>query len=223
MLCVTLSRWVAPQLAGPLEFFTVVYMSTIWFTTKDNKSLIQKKKENVNDSSRCRRKHNYLTYKPYGKDFPWDQVILLTLWNKLGIPHQLHKQLHGSPLLVISTTMDANTLSMSLSDESKEMLITELRWWCKLGRKEKLHRWYQMLWLQTIIELSTVKVKEKFVQRFNEPLKNASYPTSIVFKGRSLQSPPYSIWTPLDSSPLGLNSEWNPTISEQNQFVWVLN
>ena len=34
-----------------------------------------------------------------------------------------------------------------------------------------------------IRELSTVKVKEQFVQRFDEPLKNASYPTSIVFKG----------------------------------------
>ena len=34
-----------------------------------------------------------------------------------------------------------------------------------------------------IIESSTVKVKEWFVQRFDEPLKNASYPTSIVFKG----------------------------------------
>ena len=30
---------------------------------------------------------------------------------------------------------------------------------------------------------SKVKVKELFIQRFNEPLKNASYPTSIVFKG----------------------------------------
>ena len=33
-----------------------------------------------------------------------------------------------------------------------------------------------------IIELSTVKVKELFVQRFTEPLKNARI-TSIVFKG----------------------------------------
>ena len=40
-----------------------------------------------------------------------------------------------------------------------------------------------MLLLQTIIESSTVKVKESFVQRFADPLKNASYPTSIVFKG----------------------------------------
>ena len=40
-----------------------------------------------------------------------------------------------------------------------------------------------LLWLQTIIELSIVKVKELFIQRFTEPLKNASYPTSIVFKG----------------------------------------
>ena len=34
-----------------------------------------------------------------------------------------------------------------------------------------------------IRESSTVKVKELFVQRFDEPLKNASYPTSIVLKG----------------------------------------
>ena len=34
-----------------------------------------------------------------------------------------------------------------------------------------------------IIELSTAKVKEYFIQRFDEPLKSASYPTSIVFKG----------------------------------------
>ena len=33
-----------------------------------------------------------------------------------------------------------------------------------------------------IIELSTVKVKESFIQRFDEHLKNASYLTSIVFK-----------------------------------------
>ena len=40
-----------------------------------------------------------------------------------------------------------------------------------------------LLWLQTIRESSTVKVKELFIQRFAEPLKNASYSTSIVFKG----------------------------------------
>ena len=42
---------------------------------------------------------------------------------------------------------------------------------------------FSLLWLQMIIESSTVKVKELFIQRFTNPLKNASYPTSIVFKG----------------------------------------
>ena len=43
--------------------------------------------------------------------------------------------------------------------------------------------WWLLLWLQMIRESSTVKVKESFIQRLWEPLKNASYPTSIVFKG----------------------------------------
>ena len=40
-----------------------------------------------------------------------------------------------------------------------------------------------LLCLQTTRESSTVKVKELSNQNFAEPLKNASYPTSIVFKG----------------------------------------
>ena len=81
----------------------------------------------VNDSSGCGWKDNCLFYELYWKLLPKDQVMLLDLWEKLGIPHQLNKQLHSSPLPIISINVDTNELSLSLSDESKETLIAELQ------------------------------------------------------------------------------------------------
>ena len=98
----------------------------------------------VDDSSGCSRDDDFLIYEPYGKEFPREQVILLSLWDELGIPHKPHKQIHGSPLPIIGITVDARDLSFTLSKEAKETLVAELRWWCEPGRKEKLRRWYQM-------------------------------------------------------------------------------
>ena len=98
----------------------------------------------VDDSSGCGRKDDCLTYPPYGRDYPREQVILMNLWDELGIPHKPHKQVYGSPLPIIGITVDANNLSLTLSVEAKDTLIAEPRWWCKPGRKEKLRRWYQM-------------------------------------------------------------------------------
>lgn len=98
----------------------------------------------VDDSSGCGLRNDYLLYEPYGQEFPREQVILLKLWDELGIPHKPHKQVHGSPIPVIGITVDANELSLTLLEEAKEKLIKELVWWCEPGRKEKLRRWYQM-------------------------------------------------------------------------------
>jgi hypothetical protein len=98
----------------------------------------------VDDSSGCGTTDDYLTYEPYRNAYPREQVILLTLWDELGIPHKTHKQIHGSPLPVIGITVDVNELSFALADDAKERLVAEFLWWCKPGRKEKLRRWYQM-------------------------------------------------------------------------------
>ena len=98
----------------------------------------------VDDSSGCDLRKDYVLYEPYGKEFPKDQVILMTLWDELGIPHKPHKQLHGQSLPIIGITVDASALTLSLSPEARETLIMELQWWCKSGRKERLRRWYQM-------------------------------------------------------------------------------
>ena len=98
----------------------------------------------VDDSSGCALRRDYALYEPYGKEYPKDQVILMTLWDELGIPHKPHKQLHGQTLPIIGITVDAEALTLTLSVEAKETLITELERWCKPGRKERLRRWYQM-------------------------------------------------------------------------------
>ena len=98
----------------------------------------------VDDSSGCSIRGDNLIYEPYGRDFPREQTILLSLWDELGIPHKPHKQIYGSPLPIIGITIDANELTLSLSDEARDALKTELDWWCKRGRKEKLRCWYQM-------------------------------------------------------------------------------
>jgi hypothetical protein len=98
----------------------------------------------VDDDSGCGCQNDRLIYEPYGKDYPREQVILMNLWDELGIPHRPHKQVNGSPLPVIGITVDANLLSLTLSDETREALISELRWWCEKGRKERVRRWYQL-------------------------------------------------------------------------------
>ena len=68
----------------------------------------------VDDSSGCSKEDDSLFYAPYGKFMPRDQVILLSLWDELGIPHKPHKQISGSPLTIIGISVDANELSLTL-------------------------------------------------------------------------------------------------------------
>ena len=66
----------------------------------------------VDDSSGCSLRRNYLMYKPYGEEFPRDQVILMSLWDELGIPHKRHKQIHGPILPIIGITVNAKELTL---------------------------------------------------------------------------------------------------------------
>ena len=70
----------------------------------------------VDDSSGCSKEDDRLFYAPYEKFMPSDQVILLTLWDELGIPHKPHKQISGSPLTIIGISVDANKLSLTFPD-----------------------------------------------------------------------------------------------------------
>ena len=53
-------------------------------------------------------------------------VKLLQLWDELGIPHEERKQVFGSPLTVIGFDVDPQLMQVSLRDQSKADLVSEL-------------------------------------------------------------------------------------------------
>jgi hypothetical protein len=100
----------------------------------------------INNSSGCNLKGDTLYYEPYGKDMPTDQCRLLMLWDELGIPHKPHKQISGSPLTIIGIEVDANRMTLTLPDEAKSRLLSELRFWAAKPPKNssgsfKLKHW----------------------------------------------------------------------------------
>jgi hypothetical protein len=83
----------------------------------------------VDDSSGCGLRKDYLLYEPYGEEFPREQVVLMSLWDELGIPHKQRKQLHGTSLPIIGITVDAKALTLTLATEARDTLVAELLWW----------------------------------------------------------------------------------------------
>ena len=115
-----------------------------------------------------------------------EQVILMNLWDELGIPHKQHKQIHGSPIPVIGINVDANNLSLTLSDEAKENLITELEWWCKPGRKERIRRWYQMGgWMNWAFNV--FPCARPALNNFYPKLKGRRDSTSLIWVNNSIR------------------------------------
>lgn len=57
-------------------------------------------------------------YDPYGTHFPSKQTQLLRLWDELGIPHKLSKQLFGSELTIIGFHFNLHDMKITMSDES---------------------------------------------------------------------------------------------------------
>ena len=69
---------------------------------------------------------NVTFYEPYSRFMPTHQVTLLSLWDRLGIPHKEKKQVFGSKLTIIGIDVDANNLTLTLPHENKLELIALL-------------------------------------------------------------------------------------------------
>ena len=85
--------------------------------------------EYVDNSSGCNLLGDTLFYEPYGMYFPSNQTQLLQLWDELGIPHKPHKQIFGCPLTIISIEVNANRMTLTFAQESKQHLGDELKFW----------------------------------------------------------------------------------------------
>lgn len=65
-------------------------------------------------------------YEPYQRYFPTPQARLLLLWDDLGIPHELPKQLHGRSLPIIGFEVDPNAMTVTLPEEGRHRLISAI-------------------------------------------------------------------------------------------------
>jgi hypothetical protein len=81
----------------------------------------------VDDSFSYAEEHDLAFYAKYQKLLPRNMVKLLQLWDELGIPHEERKQIFGSPLPVIGFDVDPQLMRITLRNEAKSDLISELR------------------------------------------------------------------------------------------------
>ncbi|KAG2359791.1 hypothetical protein BDR07DRAFT_1291397 [Suillus spraguei] len=81
----------------------------------------------VNDSFSYAEAQDQIFYDKYQKLLPHNMVQLLQLWDVLGIPHEEWKQVFGSPLPVIGFDIDAQLMRITLREQSKVDLVSELQ------------------------------------------------------------------------------------------------
>ncbi|KAI0054388.1 hypothetical protein BV25DRAFT_1790637, partial [Artomyces pyxidatus] len=86
-------------------------------------------------------------YAPYNDWFPPKQVLLLKLWDFIGLPHEKDKQEFGRTLVITGILVDPQAMTLTLPPESITELVAAIReflsapsrrrplveWWRKLG------------------------------------------------------------------------------------------
>jgi hypothetical protein len=77
-------------------------------------------------------------YKPYKKHFPAKQTRLLELWDELGIPHDVDKQLFGPSLPIIGYEVNANAMTVKVPNVKKAKVIRLLRNYAHEGKSYTL-------------------------------------------------------------------------------------
>jgi hypothetical protein len=118
--------------ASPAIFIT--FNSLVTWIAK-NKCGIQFILTYLDDSLGCTWKDDVEFYAPYGKHMPLPQVQLLTLWDKLGIPHEEQKQISGSSIPVIGIQVNPNDIMYMFPAESRQWLLQESEDWVTKGRR----------------------------------------------------------------------------------------
>lgn len=84
-------------------------------------------------------------YEPYKCYMPREQVLLLTLWDDLGIPHERQKQIFGSSIPIIGFQIDADALTASLPSQARSDFVYALREFAFTpSRIRTLHEWQQL-------------------------------------------------------------------------------
>jgi hypothetical protein len=86
-------------------------------------------------------------YLPYQAFFPKKQVVLLELWDKIGLPHEKPKQLYGRSLDIIGFHVDPQKLSIQMPEASQSDLVRAIQLFIDITstRKHPLVEWQHLL------------------------------------------------------------------------------
>jgi hypothetical protein len=108
----------------------------------------------VDDSFGVEEEGLMLWYAPYNAEFPAQQTRLLELWDELGIPHKLRKQIFGSRLTILGIDVDVDNLTFTLPAESKDRLSEELLAWSQKGVRKRVREWQQLAgWINWVFNV----------------------------------------------------------------------
>jgi hypothetical protein len=66
-------------------------------------------------------------YEPYNTLFPRKQVLLLKLWDFIGLPHERDKQEFGHSLVITGFLVDLAALTITLDSDRKAALVSAVR------------------------------------------------------------------------------------------------
>jgi len=119
--------------------------------------LIEHLKLYMDDSFSFKLEENVLLYEPYGTYLPWKQVLLLELWDKLGIPHKPAKQVFSCQLTIIGFNVDPNNMVISIPDEKKREIISYIHHFAVPHHRHTLREFQQIAgtvnWLFNVFPL----------------------------------------------------------------------
>ena len=88
---------------------------------------------------------NTLYYEPYKKHMPRKQVMLLKLWDELGIPHEERKQVSGLVLTIIGFSVDPNLMTVTMPQQARVSLLEHVEEFVRtISRRRPLQEWAQL-------------------------------------------------------------------------------
>ena len=83
-------------------------------------------------------------YPDYDAFLPSDQVKLLELWDKIGLPHEAPKQISGSIVPVIGFDVDPNAMTVSMNPTKKDELIAACETFTTPGARKTLREFQRL-------------------------------------------------------------------------------
>jgi hypothetical protein len=192
----------------------------------------------VDDNFGWEEADNFMFYEPYQQSFPAKQVGLLSLWDELGVPHKLKKQVWGEIIVIIGFLVDANNMTITLPADSKARLIAAIEDFMNTSdRRRIIHEWEQlagwMSWSLNVFPLLRpglcniyLKLSEK-ENKWSRIYLNKGVKDDLSWFLRHVQELPGILlfgsmdWHPLEESDIEIRCDaclsgmgfWSPTLA----------